>query len=319
MRRLALIGVSAILAACSAAGTPSASPDPSTGGASPSRPPVVAGVVFRAWTTQALPPAPTFTWGSAVVIADGQVVVPGLEPMIFPGPLLPGLIERSITPAGVSKVFEAAQAAGLLSGPTDLTGGIAPRGMTGHLLFVLDGRAREVVGDPGRQISVHPGAMHRAVGNARGVRLVLGAGERRGEPCGRPGRPEHPYAPVRLAVLITDPAPSSSDLAPGLAKWATVDPAPIIRDAVRGRDRPLRCGRGSGAPGVPRGRPGRQRAQPVDRRDDGRAGARGPAAAAWRGLALRLTRRRGRGRRGWVSPLRRVGRHARVRLLERVP
>jgi hypothetical protein len=146
MRRLAVLGAVFLLAACgataasprpSASGAPSATPDSSSPVASPSTSPsgVVPGLVFRAWSTQALPPAATFTWGSTALIADGKLYTPGAMILIYPGPLLPAVNVRSITPTGVSRIFEAAQAAGLLAGPTDLTGGIAPSGMTAHVLF----------------------------------------------------------------------------------------------------------------------------------------------------------------------------------------
>src|SRR5262245_58542006 len=119
MRRLAALSAATLAlvlaAACSGAAAPSGSPAP-TGSptASPAPSGVVQGTVFRAWTTQALPPAATFSWGSAAVIADGQLIVSGPIPMIYPGPLMPNLIQRSITPAGIDRIFAAAHAAGLL-------------------------------------------------------------------------------------------------------------------------------------------------------------------------------------------------------------
>ena len=131
MRRLALAGVSILLAACRAtassappSATPSTSPDASPS-VSPS--PVVEGLVLEPGP-QALPPAQTFGWGSSLVIADGKAIVPGPMLLIYPGPLLPPLVERPITPLGINRVLEAAGAVGLLAGPDDLTGGIHPAG-----------------------------------------------------------------------------------------------------------------------------------------------------------------------------------------------
>ena len=170
--------------------------------------------MFRAWTTQALPPAATFSWGSTAVIADGHLITSGPIPMIYPGPLLPNLIQRSITPEGVDRVFEAAHAAGLLAGPTDLTGGIAPGGMTAHLLFLLDGQQREVIGDPNKVMMciaapcVPPPASPEAFGLFWSQVSDLG-----GIAAGELGK-DQPYQPTRLAVLVTDPPKDDSGSSP---------------------------------------------------------------------------------------------------------
>jgi hypothetical protein len=214
-----------VVAACSGGASPIESPG-ATGSAPPSPAPsgVVRGTVFRAWTTQALPPAATFTWGSTAVIADGQLIVSGPIPMIYPGPLMPNLLARSITPAGVDRVFRAAHAAGLLTGPTDLTGGIAPGGMTAHLLFLLDGQEREVIGDPNKVIMciaapcVAPAGSPEAFGQFWSQANDLGALAQ-----GELG-PEQPYQATRIAVLVTDPSKDDSGLKPGLAQWPLATP-----------------------------------------------------------------------------------------------
>ena len=226
MRRLALVGLSFLLAACgSAAATPSPSGSPAPSGSpSPSAPPVVEGLVLRAWVTQALPPPATFSWGSSVVIADGKVISPGAQILIYPGPLMPTLNERSITPVGVSRVLEAALAAGLLAGPTDLTGGVQPGAMTAHILFVINGQEREVIGDPGKQIvciqapcTAPPGTPEAFAGYWAQLADVssLAQGELGGD---------QPYVPTRVAVLITDPAPAEDGLEPALAQWPLSQP-----------------------------------------------------------------------------------------------
>ena len=228
MHRLAALSAATlviVLAACSGAAAPSGSPRP-TGSptASPAPSGVVQGTVFRAWTTQALPPAATFSWGSTAVISDGQLIVSGPIPMIYPGPLMPNLIQRSITPAGVDRIFAAAHAAGLLAGPTDLTGGIAPGGMTAHLLFLLDGQEREVLGDPNKVMMciaapcVPPAGSPEAFGQfwSQVSDVAAIAGDELG--------PEQRYEPTRLAVLVTDPPKDDSGLKPGLAQWPLTTP-----------------------------------------------------------------------------------------------
>jgi hypothetical protein len=228
MRRLAALSAASlvlVVAACSGAASPSKSPGPPASRTSSSDPSgVVQGTVFRAWTTQALPPAATFSWGSTAVISDGQLIVSGPIPMIYPGPLMPNLSERSITPAGIDRIFEAAHAAGLLAGPTDLTGGIASGGMTAHLLFLLDGQEREVVGDPNKVMMciaapcVPPPGSPEAFGQFWSqVNDVAGLA------VGELG-PERRYEPTRLAVLVTDPPTDDSGLKPGLARWPLTTP-----------------------------------------------------------------------------------------------
>jgi hypothetical protein len=246
MRRLALAGLSLLLAACSTSAptgspAPSGSPGPS---GSPSASPAPEQVIIRAWTTQALPPPAQFTTGASVAIADGKVIVPGAMILIYPGPLLPPLVERPISQIGISRILEAAQAAGLLQGPEDLTGGIPPGGITGHILFVLGGQEREVIGDPGKQIMcittpcVPPAGTPEAFGSywAQLSNPASLAGE---SELG----PEGPYVPTRVAVLVTDPPADDPGLEPGIAQWPLITP---IREfgAQLGTDR---CGLVEGA------------------------------------------------------------------------
>jgi hypothetical protein len=54
-----------------------------------------------------------------MVTGAGRVIEPGAVPAIYPGPLLPALFERSITPAGIDALLTAAQKAGMLASPPD--------------------------------------------------------------------------------------------------------------------------------------------------------------------------------------------------------
>ncbi len=58
-----------------------------------------------------------------LVSGDGRVFAPGAVPAIFPGPLLPSVMVRSITEDGIQALLGAAQRAGLLAAPPDYTGG----------------------------------------------------------------------------------------------------------------------------------------------------------------------------------------------------
>lgn len=54
-----------------------------------------------------------------LISGDGRVFAPGAMIEIYPGPLLPAITERSITEAGIQKVLQLADDAGLLGAPLD--------------------------------------------------------------------------------------------------------------------------------------------------------------------------------------------------------
>jgi hypothetical protein len=52
---------------------------------------------------------------TAMVIGDGRLLATGPTTMIYPGPLLPNILERSITPAGIQALLAKADQLGLLA------------------------------------------------------------------------------------------------------------------------------------------------------------------------------------------------------------
>ncbi len=58
-----------------------------------------------------------------LVSGDGRVFTQGAIPAIFPGPLLPSVLVRSITEDGIQALLGIAQVHGLLATPPDYTGG----------------------------------------------------------------------------------------------------------------------------------------------------------------------------------------------------
>jgi hypothetical protein len=58
-----------------------------------------------------------------LVSGDGRVFTQGVVPAIFPGPLLPSVMVRSITEDGIQALLAAAQGAGLLAAAPDYSGG----------------------------------------------------------------------------------------------------------------------------------------------------------------------------------------------------
>ena len=93
MSRLAIALSLFLLGGCAGA-TPSASPSQSP-----------AGFGLTAWISQALPPIGAFQSGGAVFAIDqGKLIVHGPQIEIFPGPLLPNLVGRPISQAGIDAI-----------------------------------------------------------------------------------------------------------------------------------------------------------------------------------------------------------------------
>ncbi len=130
---------------------PTATPPAPTPVETPGPTPSAAGVVLRATTTQAL--SPEFLFASLpllVITADGRALTPAAQVAIYPGPLLPGVQEQTITPAGIARVVEAARAAGLLGAVGDFSGGAAlPGAAVARLTIVADGTTYELSGPIG--------------------------------------------------------------------------------------------------------------------------------------------------------------------------
>lgn len=201
--------------------SPSPSPSPST---SPSPSPSLSpetGLYLRAWQTQALPPSSTFMFAALAAVADGIWIDNNVAiPMIFPGPLLVLPQARTISPGGEQAIVNQARELGLLEGETDFTGGgVAPGGVTGHLLMIVGGTRYELSGDPsrvrfcdnGRLCPVDPGtpeafaAFWSVLQDTSWLEPHLG--------------PNAQYQPERLAVLLVAPAVDNSGIAQNRSEW----------------------------------------------------------------------------------------------------
>lgn len=235
MRRLATLLSALIVAGGCAAGA-----------SAPSTSPPTVGFSLRAWVSQALPPVVSFrSAGPTFVVDHGRLIVHGPQIELYPGPLLPNLQQRTISQAGIDAIVAAARSAGLLDGPTDLTGGLRPGAQTAHLLFVTNGVEREVIGDPSRQIvcvttpCVGPPGTPEAFGQfwATVSDLQSWLAAELG--------PETPYTPDRLAVLLTEP-PVDAMVRPHVARWPLAGPMKQFGVEWPGVS-PARCGVIAGA------------------------------------------------------------------------
>lgn len=121
-----------------------------------------AGFSLRAWYTQALPPAVTFSWLYVLTVAEGTVIDGNVAvPAIYPGPLLVLPNARSISPAGIAAIIDEARGLGLLGDISDFTAGALPGAQLGQIELVVDGVRRELVGDPGRAVRCDGGRLIR--------------------------------------------------------------------------------------------------------------------------------------------------------------
>jgi hypothetical protein len=229
MRRIASLFVVLLIAAgCAGAGS---SPSPSA----------PTGFALRAWISQALPPVGAFrTAGPDLVIDQGKVIVHGPQMAIYPGPLLPNLQQRPLSQAGIDAIVAGARAAGLLDGPTDLTGGLPPGAQTAHLLFVIDGVEREVLGDPTRQIVCVTTPCDGAPGTPEGFGQFWARIHDIGSWLGAEVGPETPFIVDRIAVLLTEPV-NDATLPPSFARWPLDVPMTQFGVELAGSP-PARCG-----------------------------------------------------------------------------
>jgi hypothetical protein len=210
-------------------------------GSSPSPSGPTTGFGLRAWISQALPPVGAFrTAGPDLVIDDGRLIIHGPEMAIYPGPLLPNLHQRQLSQAGIDAIIDAARSGGLLDGPTDLTGGLPPGAQTAHLVFVIDGVEREVIGDPTRQIVCITTPCDGAPGTPEGFGQFWARIHDIGSWLASELGSETPYVADRYAVLLAEPVDDAS-LPPSFARWPLAVPMTQFGVEMAGSP-PARCG-----------------------------------------------------------------------------
>jgi hypothetical protein len=241
LTRTVVAATAAVLVACggtspspTASQTPSASPDAQT-------------YWLRATTTQAIPPLNQFGILPVVLITgDGVAVTQGPVAAIYPGPLMPNLVGRSVSGAGQAAIIQAARDLGLLAGPTDFTGGrLMPGGIMGRLELTVDGQRVVLTGDPGAQIVCVTAPCDPQPGTPEAFgelwRRLTDLGGWLGTELG----PEATFKAPSIALLV-GPAPQPE---PGLpqapADWPL--PIPIGEFGVAVANGAARCGTVTGA------------------------------------------------------------------------
>lgn len=242
---LVLPVVLAIATACSAGGAPTSS---ATAPPEPSPSPQPESYWLRMTTTQAIPPVNLFAVLPALVITgDGIAVSQGPIPAIYPGPLLPNLLGRQVTDAGLDQILAAARELGLLDGRTDFAGDSPPLagGITGHIELTVDGGLVELTGNPEAQIVCVTAPCEPAPGSPEAFgelwRMLLDLPAWLGNELG----PEARYAAPAFAILVGPPPDPEPGLAQAPADWPLATPLGTFGGPVANGT--ARCGTASGA------------------------------------------------------------------------
>lgn len=251
-RRISRLTCSLVVAlavvACSNAVGPSRSPRGSaTASASPSPGGVDAGYLLRATRTQAIPPIARFGLQPGVTVTgDRQVVVEGPVPAIYPGPLLPNLRARPISPAGFEMIADKAAKLGLLTGSGDFT---PPDAMPGsareRIEIVIDGVHHDLTGDPDRVIvcvttpcDPAPGTPEAFGAFWQSLSDLTWLGSELGQ--------ESPYVAPAYALLIGVEPPGDPAIKPGIVAWPLATPLATLGKPVGNEPAP-RCASVRGA------------------------------------------------------------------------
>jgi hypothetical protein len=231
-RSLVLILVVAVVAACSGNASPSPSPSP----ADPK------GFVLRASITQALPPDSTFAWlPLALITGDGRLITVGPTDAMFPGKLLPNLLERRISQAGWNAIVNAARKAGLLNGNANFVGGAPAAGAAlAHLELVVDGKRYDLTGDPAIPPCAPPGCPPAEPGTQRAFaefwNTLTGLDSWIGPELGN----QQPYVASAYAILV-GPAPDDQGLNQAAIAWPLKAKLADFGDPINAGDG-RRCG-----------------------------------------------------------------------------
>lgn len=256
VRPVTALGITLIVAAaCTGSGGTSATPAPTdtapaptpVGSAPPSPAPGAETYWLRLTTTQAIPPLNQFAVQPPVrITGDGTVVTLGPVVAIYPGPLLPNTVGRSITDAGRDQIIQAARDLGLLSGTTDFMGDNPMMGgVTGHIELTVDGQRVTLTGDPSAQIVcvTEPCEPKPGTPEAFGEfwRMVNDLASWMPAELG----PEGPYTPAAYSILVGAPPEPEAGLPQAPADWPLDEPLATFGGPVANGT--ARCGNATGA------------------------------------------------------------------------
>jgi len=166
---------------------------------------------------------------TALVAGDGRLLSTGPTTMIHPGPLLPNLLERSMTPAGIQQLLAKADELGLLADVVysrndqiadapDTVVDITVGGRTHHHQAYALGMAGGPE-DPARQ------HLQEFVDVMTNVEPTVGDGALGAE---------QPFAPAQYLIqaVPVDPATLDVDVAPTIVQWPSAAPVRLADAAA---------------------------------------------------------------------------------------
>lgn len=248
-RRLGSIAVTAgLVVACSVAAPGGSTVPGSPPSPSPSGPPDalllrIADEGGFVGPSQHLVSLPTIS-----VYADGRYLVQGAVAAIYPGPLVPALLEGHVSAAGLARIMEAARAAGLDSGASYPARGVADVPDTVFTLAFDGGTVISRFGalgmsDPSQTPPAELAARTAAadfMSKVGDLPTLLGA-----DAVG----PTAAYVPVAIRILVMEGAPAVSD--PAVSRqpiaWPLATPLSEFGTPPASGDPAQRCGVVSGA------------------------------------------------------------------------
>ena len=224
-RILVLLAATAVaVGACSAAAAtipPNASPIGRSGSpdqsAPPSPAPAGAGLILRATFEGGFvsPSAIRTRLPIVSVYADGRILSQGLSPAIYPGPLVPSIVVRSVGPAGAAGVLKAATDAGLTGADGSYGPSPAADAASTVITVIHDGKQTVSTFSSLQPSQVQPGSGvtdDRVLTAAAQVLARLMSNDTFGGTAG----PDGTYTPLGFQLFVTPGPPQVSD--PNLAR-----------------------------------------------------------------------------------------------------
>jgi hypothetical protein len=216
----ATLGLS--LAACTAAAptTPAGSTSPGASGSLPAGSPGAYdpnALVLRVSYEGGLvaPKSERIRPPAVSVYADGRIMTQGAVPAIYPGPLVPSIVYRSVGRDGAANILAAAQAAGLTGQDATYPSGPVEDVPSTVISVVHDGTTTMTtfgfLGGPGS--SPVPGD---SAGQVEAAAAALVGGLMGGDTFGGTAGPEGTYQPLGFELFVSPGAPSSST--PGMSE-----------------------------------------------------------------------------------------------------
>jgi hypothetical protein len=218
MKRLSIFAATALLVVARSAPGGSTAPSPSTP-ASPSTPPSGDGFSLRTRLSQAIPPIAAFEdLRPPVAIEDGLLLIHAPLDTSFPMGLSTILEAHAISDAGIQMIVDAANKAGLLSGPTDFAPDRAPGSKVAEVVLVIDGVEHRITGDPDRQIVCITTPCDPAPGTPEAFGGFWARIQDSQAFLNDELGPAEVYEPERIAILLTEPRLDAT-LEPEYADW----------------------------------------------------------------------------------------------------